>query len=97
MATLADKQTDFSRLPDLPADVFTAPLKKPEHVGEDWLEPQQTEYGSEDDAIWNDLFSRQMDILPGRAASAFMAGLQSSISTAAACPNLASCPKTSAR
>ena len=76
MATLADKQTDFSRLPDLPADVFTAPLKKPEHVGEDWLEPQQTEYGSEDDAIWNDLFSRQMDILPGRAASAFMAGLQ---------------------
>ena len=75
MATLADPDTDFSKLPELPADVFTAPLKKPEHVGDDWLEPAQTEYSSEDDAVWNDLFSRQMDVLPGRAASAFMSGL----------------------
>lgn len=76
MATIADREQDFSRLPDLPADVFTAPLKKPAHVGDDWLEPAQTVYTSEDDAIWNDLFARQMDVLPGRAASAFMAGLQ---------------------
>ena len=75
MATLADPDTDFSKLPELPADVFTAPLKKPEHVGDDWLEPAQTEYSSEDDAVWDDLFSRQMDVLPGRAASAFMSGL----------------------
>ncbi|MBX7539520.1 phenylalanine 4-monooxygenase [Qipengyuania sp. GH29] len=60
----------------MPEDVFTAPLKKPDHVGDDWLEPKQTEYSSEDDAIWNDLFARQMDMLPGRAASSFMAGLQ---------------------
>ncbi|MBL4792687.1 MAG: phenylalanine 4-monooxygenase [Citromicrobium sp.] len=59
----------------MPEDVFTAPLKRPAHVGEDWLEPKQTEYDSEDDAIWNDLFARQMEILPGRAASAFMEGL----------------------
>lgn len=75
-ATLADPETDFSQLPALPGDVFTAPLKRPAHVREDWLEPKQTVYSSEDDAIWNDLFARQMDVLPGRAASAFMAGLQ---------------------
>ena len=44
-------------------------------MGEDWLEPEQTVYSSDDDAIWNDLFERQMGVLPGRAASAFMAGL----------------------
>ena len=38
MATLAESDQDFSRLPDLPADVFTAPLKKPAHVGDDWLD-----------------------------------------------------------
>ena len=81
MATLKDNEQagseqDFSRLPDLPADVFTAPLKRPEHVGEDWLEPKQTEYDSEDDAIWDDLFARQMKVLPGRAATAFMEGTE---------------------
>ena len=76
MASLADPATDFSRLPELPAEVFTAPLRRPAHVGEDWLEPRQADYTSDDHAIWNDLFARQMDVLPGRAASAFMAGLQ---------------------
>lgn len=76
MATLAEPETDFTVLPELEASVFTAPLKRPAHVGEDWLEPEQAEYSSDDDDIWNDLFARQMDVLPGRAASAFMAGLQ---------------------
>ena len=76
MATLAMPEQDFTRLPDLPAEVFTAPLQKPEHVGEDWIEPQQTQYGAEDDAIWNDLFARQMEVLPGRAATAFMNGTE---------------------
>jgi len=73
---LTSTEPDFARLPDLPDDVFTAPLQRPAHVGEDWLEPKQAVYSFEDDAIWNDLFARQMDVLPGRAASAFMAGLQ---------------------
>ncbi|MAM37880.1 MAG: phenylalanine 4-monooxygenase [Erythrobacter sp.] len=60
----------------MPADVFTAPLKKPDHVGDDWLEPKQTEYDGEDNAIWNDLFKRQMEMLPGRAATAFMEGTE---------------------
>ena len=76
MATLAEPQTDFTRLPDMDESVFTAPLKKPEHVGDDWLEPKQTEYDSKDDVIWNDLFARQMEVLPGRAATAFMHGLE---------------------
>ncbi|MEL7445634.1 MAG: phenylalanine 4-monooxygenase [Pseudomonadota bacterium] len=76
MATLADPETDFSQLPELPADVFTAPLQKPAHLEDDWLEPAQASYSSDDDAIWNDLFARQLEILPGRAASAFMDGLE---------------------
>ena len=76
MATLASPDADFTALPEMPADVFTAPLQKPAHVGDDWLEPRQAEYSSDDDAIWNDLFARQMDVLPGRAAGAFLAGLQ---------------------
>jgi len=76
MATNATDTMEYSVLPDLPADVFTAPLQKPAHVGDDWIEPEQKQYSSAEDAIWNDLFGRQMDVLPGRAASAFMAGLE---------------------
>ena len=76
MATLLEPTTDFAALPELPRDVFTAPLKRPAHVGEDWLEPSQRQYSSDEDAIWDDLYARQMDVLPGRAASAFLAGTQ---------------------
>ncbi|WP_379922813.1 phenylalanine 4-monooxygenase [Erythrobacter sp. R86502] len=76
MATLADPQPDFATLPDMADDVFTAPLTKPDHVGDDWLEPAQTRYTSDDNAVWDDLFARQMDVLPGRACSAFLAGLE---------------------
>jgi phenylalanine-4-hydroxylase len=76
MATIAEIEGDFSALPDVDPDVFTAPLRRPAHVGVDWLEPCQRAYSSDEDAIWNALFERQMGILPGRAYSAFMAGLQ---------------------
>ncbi len=76
MNAVTDIEPDFTRIPTLDSDVFTAPLKRPAHIGEDWLEPKQTEYDSEDDAIWDDLFTRQMEVLPGRAASAFMEGLE---------------------
>lgn len=75
MATVLDKPQSFERLPDMAETVYTAPLKKPDHVGDDWLEPRQTQYSSEEDAIWDDLFARQMEVLPGRAATAFMRGL----------------------
>jgi phenylalanine-4-hydroxylase len=76
MATLANPEPDFATLPDMAADVFTAPLVRPAHVGADWLEPAQADYTAEDHAVWDDLFARQMEILPGRACSAFMAGLE---------------------
>ncbi len=66
---------DFTELPDPGPQVFTSPLRKPACVGADWLEPAQAVYSSTDDAVWNDLFARQLEVLPGRAASAFMAGL----------------------
>ncbi|WP_235901220.1 phenylalanine 4-monooxygenase [Pontixanthobacter aquaemixtae] len=76
MVTATDTESDFTTLPEMPADVFTAPLKKPGHLGEDWLEPAQAVYDSAQDAIWDDLFNRQMDVLPGLAASAFMRGTE---------------------
>lgn len=78
MSEMADNQKSeaFRALPDVPDGVFTAPLQRPAHIGEDWLEPAQHIYSAEEDAIWNDLFLRQMNILPGRACSAFFAGLE---------------------
>ncbi len=75
-ATIALDQTDFTRLPDPGPEVFTAPLQRPAHVGEDWLEPAQRKYSAEEHRIWDDLYARQMQVLPGRAASAFLAGLE---------------------
>lgn len=76
MTTLIEPKSDFSTLPDMSAETFAAPLKKPAHLGDDWVEPKQAEYSSHDDAIWNDLFARQMKVLPGRAATAFLQGLE---------------------
>ena len=76
MATIADTRGEFTALPEVDPDVFTAPLRRPAHVGDDWLEPRQRDYSSDEHAIWTALFERQMDILPGRACSAFFAGLQ---------------------
>ena len=67
---------DFTRLPATGAGMFTAPLVRPAHVGDDWLEPQQRSYTQHEHGVWDDLYARQLDVLPGRAASAFMAGLQ---------------------
>lgn len=72
-ATVAEP--DYTRLPDPGPQVFTAPLKRPAHVGADWLEPAQTVYSSDENAIWDELYARQMKVLPGRAASAFLGGL----------------------
>ena len=66
---------DHARLPDPGPEVFTAPLRRPAHVGEDWLEPAQRRYSADEDAVWDALFARQMQVLPGRAARAFLNGL----------------------
>jgi phenylalanine-4-hydroxylase len=76
MTTLTDLTHDYTTLPEMSGDVFTAPLTRPAHVGADWMEPKQSDYTVEDHDVWDDLFARQMEILPGRACSAFMAGLE---------------------
>ncbi|WP_082124990.1 phenylalanine 4-monooxygenase [Aurantiacibacter luteus] len=75
LATPPAASTDFASLPEVDTAVFTAPLKRPAHVGEDWLEPAQTQYTAEDDRIWDDLFDRQMSVLPGRVCTPFLEGL----------------------
>ena len=71
-----DRNEKFESIPELPGGTFTAPLARPNYLHEDWLEPQQRKYTHEDDHIWDDLFARQMEILPGRACSAFLEGLK---------------------
>jgi phenylalanine-4-hydroxylase len=76
MSQPIEPESDFVMLPDPGPEVFTAPLKRPEHVGEDWLEPAQHIYSAADNSVWDDLYDRQMEILPGRAVSGFLAGLE---------------------
>lgn len=67
---------DFSHIPEPSPGIFTAPLKRPPGVGEDWLEPAQRVYTGEDHDVWDTLFARQMKLLPGRAAQPFMDGVE---------------------
>jgi len=75
MASSAATETDFSVLPELAGDIYTAPLQKPAHIGDDWVEPKQADYSQADHSIWDELFERQMGVLPGRAATAFLRGM----------------------
>lgn len=68
--------TDFTPLPLPGPECYAAPLQRPAHVGEDWLEPAQRHYTSDEHAVWDELFARQMKVLPGRAATAFLEGLE---------------------
>ena len=74
--TAALEPTDFAQLPDPGPAVFTAPLQRPPQVGADWLEPAQRKYSADEHRIWDELYARQLEVLPGRAASAFLAGLE---------------------
>ena len=67
---------DYSRIPPLPSEVFVAPLRKPAGLGEDWLEPAQRDYSAAEHRIWDDLFARQMALLPGRACRGFLQGFE---------------------
>ena len=66
---------DYARLPEPGPNCYAAPLRRPPHLGADWLEPAQRAYSAAEHAVWDRLFARQMALLPGRAASAFLAGL----------------------
>lgn len=67
---------DYAHIPRLPADVFVAPLSKPAYLGADWLEPSQRDYLADEHRLWDELFARQMRLLPERACREFMRGLE---------------------
>lgn len=67
---------DYERLPQMPDGVYTAPLRRPQGLGEDWLEPAQHAYTADENAVWDALYFRQMELLPGRACSAFLQGTE---------------------
>ena len=46
---------DYSRIPDMPASVFVAPLKRPPGLGDDWLEPAQRKYSVAEHRTWDEL------------------------------------------
>ena len=66
---------DYSRIPATPPSVYVAPLQRPSHVREDWLEPQQRRYSADENRLWDELFERQLCLIPGRACQAFLDGL----------------------
>ncbi|MEN2747381.1 phenylalanine 4-monooxygenase [Sphingomonas sp. T9W2] len=50
--------------------------RPPEGANADWTIPQGWDaYSAEDHAIWDTLYARQMQLLPGRASDAFLRGL----------------------
>jgi phenylalanine-4-hydroxylase len=63
---------DYARIPEPSGAVFAAPLIKPAHVGADWLEPCQRKYTDDEHALWDELFARQMKLLPARACDQFL-------------------------
>ncbi len=76
MPTAARDDTDYSRIPEIPEGTYFAPLRKPDGLSWDWLEPAQRTYDAEQHRIWDDLFAQQMEILPGRACEQFLDGLK---------------------
>ena len=69
-------QFDYTRIPELPASVYVAPLRRPAGVGDDWLEPAQRRYSAEEHRTWDDLYARQIELMPGHACREFMHGLE---------------------
>lgn len=52
-------------------------FEKPDHARDDWtIDQGWSEYTAEDHSVWDLLYKRQIDVLPGRAAPEFMDGLK---------------------
>ncbi|MEZ5475637.1 MAG: phenylalanine 4-monooxygenase [Steroidobacteraceae bacterium] len=66
---------DYSRIPDLPPSVYVAPLRKPAGLADDWLESAQRRYTTDEHRIWDELYARQMKLMPNRACREFQHGV----------------------
>ena len=52
-------------------------LKKPDHARDDWtIDQGWSNYSDDEHAVWDLLYRRQMEVLPGRAAPEFLDGLK---------------------
>ena len=52
-------------------------FEKPDHARDDWtIDQGWSDYTAEDHSVWDLLYKRQIDVLPGRAAPEFMDGLK---------------------
>ena len=52
-------------------------FEKPAHAREDWtIDQGWSDYTADEHAVWDLLYKRQMDVLPGRAAPEFLEGLK---------------------
>ena len=52
-------------------------FEKPAHAREDWtIDQGWADYTADEHAVWDLLYKRQMDVLPGRAAPEFLEGLK---------------------
>ena len=65
--TAARARFDYTCIPDLPPSVYVAPLRKPDGLGDDWLEPAQRRYGAAEHRIWDELYARQIALMPAGA------------------------------
>jgi phenylalanine-4-hydroxylase len=51
--------------------------EKPAHARDDWtIDQGWSDYTADEHAVWDLLYKRQMDVLPGRAAPEFLEGLK---------------------
>ena len=74
--TFMMQEFDFSKMPEVTSDIFTAKLQKPNYLNDDWIEPAQHDYTTQEHNVWDQLYKRQMDILPNLACDQFFHGLQ---------------------
>lgn len=66
----------YDVMPKVDKSVFTAKLQKPNGLSDDWLELNQRDYTLEEHNVWDRLYKRQLDILPGLACDQFFKGLK---------------------
>jgi len=67
---------DYTRIPDLPDSIYVAPLKKTCGPRRRLARARPAEVRPEQHRIWDELYARQMELMPGHACREFMHGLE---------------------
>jgi len=67
---------DYSKLPQMEEGMFVNKHNRPSSVGPDWLLPKQRTYTTKEEKMWDFLFNRMMEIVPGRACDEYLKGIE---------------------